>query len=74
MRAFRWSWAVPERSGDVAGGSRARIIDFALVLGGFDGGAPRVGNADAGIVRPPKARLLRERAKAQPKGKGNGLA
>ena len=26
--AFRWSWAVPERSGDVPGGSRARIIDF----------------------------------------------
>ena len=34
-RAFRWSWAVPERSGDVPGGSRARIIDFSLVLEGF---------------------------------------
>ena len=38
MRAFKWSWAVPERSGGVPGGSRARIIDFSLVLGGFWGG------------------------------------
>ena len=28
----KWSWAVPERSGDVAGGSRARIMDFSMVL------------------------------------------
>ena len=32
------SWAVIERSGDVAGSSRARIIDFSMVLGGFGGG------------------------------------
>ena len=38
MRAFKWSWAVPERSGDVPGGSRARNNDFSLVLGGFGGG------------------------------------
>ena len=27
--------AFPERSGDVPGGSRARIIDFSMVLGGL---------------------------------------
>ena len=38
MLAFKWSWAVPERSGVVPGDSRARIIDFPLVLEGFLGG------------------------------------
>ena len=38
LHAFKWSWAVPERSGDVPGGSRARNIDFSLVLEGLGGG------------------------------------
>ena len=42
-RAFRWSWAVPERSGDVPRGSRARIIDFSMVLGGLGEGGGAVG-------------------------------
>ena len=33
------AWAIPERSGDVLGGSRAPIIDFSMVLGGLGGEA-----------------------------------
>ena len=59
LGAFKWSWAVPERSGDVPGGSRARIIDFSMVLGGLGGGAPRARHPGAGIVRPPKSRFFK---------------
>ena len=38
MLAFKWSWAVPERSGVVPGGSRARNNEFSMVLGDFGGG------------------------------------
>ena len=38
MLGFKWSWAVPERSGVVPGGSRARNNEFSVVLGGFAGG------------------------------------
>ena len=37
LRAFKWSWALPERSGNVPRSPRARINDFSLVskvLGG----------------------------------------
>ena len=51
MRAFKWSWAVPERSGGVPGGSRARIIDFSLVLEGFGGGGATRGLARAVVGR-----------------------
>ena len=41
LGAFKWSWAVPERSGSVPGGSRARNIDFSMVLGGLVGAHAR---------------------------------
>ena len=47
-----WSWAVPERSGDVPGGSRARIIDFSLVLGGFGGGIQGRAISKGGLSDP----------------------
>ena len=40
LGAFKWSWAIPERSGDVPEGARAQKIEFSLVLGGFEGGGP----------------------------------
>ena len=68
MLAFKWSWAVPERSGVVPGGSRARIIDFSLVLEGL-GGAPkaraRAGHPEAEIFRPPKT--LKSKKNTKPK-------
>ena len=57
MLAFKWSWAVPERSGVVPGGSRARIIDFPLVLRGFLGGAPRSAHADCAVATKGMLRL-----------------
>ena len=79
------SWAVPERSADVPGDSRARIIDFSMVLGGFGGGeptgAPRAGHAGAVWLRPPKYQFSRQtkhqwvwaRVWAMAKANGPGL-
>ena len=53
LRAFKWSWAVPERSGDVPGGSRARIIDFSLVFGGLCGGEPTDVPSRGGLAPTP---------------------
>ena len=60
MRAFKWPWAVPERSGDVPGSSRARIIDFSLVLEGLGGGEASGGPVARGSVRPPKTSFSRQ--------------
>ena len=38
LNAFRWYGAFPERTGDVPGGSKTRIIDFSLVLRDLGGG------------------------------------
>ena len=35
------AWAFPHRSGDVPGASRARIIDFPMVLGSLGGAFDR---------------------------------
>ena len=52
MRAFKWSWAVPERSGDVPEGSRARKIEFSMVLDIFLGGAHARAMAAGGLSDP----------------------
>ena len=74
MRAFQRSWAVPQRSGDVAGGSRARINDFALVLGGFGGRAKgahaRVGHPSAGNLGTPKPKNLNKHQQREANGLG----
>ena len=64
----KWSWAVPERSGDVPGGSRARIIDFSLVFEGFGGGGR--GRAWARFGRgvwagPPKLKEKHQKTKLE---------
>ena len=51
--AFKWSWAVPERSGDVPGGSRARNIDFSMVLGGLEKVSPRADRPGRGDCPTP---------------------
>ena len=73
--AFKWFWAVPERSKDVPEGSRGRKIKFSRVLEIFWGGAPRARHPDAGIVRPPKSRFFKtdQTPLELGKGKGNGL-
>ena len=76
MLAFKWSWAVPERSGVVPGGSRARIIDFSLVFEGFSGfrfvGPRTAENGPGGSKDRPKTaqeapRSARERPKRAPR-------
>ena len=47
-------------SGDVPGGSRARIIDFSMVLGGFGRGHPRAPHPRGWIVRPPKTQFQKK--------------
>ena len=75
LGAFRWSWALPERSGDVPRSSRARIIDFSMVFGGLGGGGPRTCQSRGWIVRPPKSRFFKtdQTPLELGKGKGNGL-
>ena len=46
------SWAVPERSGVVPGSSRARIIDFSMVLEGFGGGCQGGAISGRGLSDP----------------------
>ena len=80
MRAFNWSWAVPERSGGVPGGSRARIIDFSLVLEGFWGGGAtdvrgrvvpgRSGSDPLNSKKTPNTPGARAMDKHQHKGQG----
>ena len=55
MLAFKWSWAVPKRSADVLGGSRARIIDFSMVLGGL-GWGESMGARGRAMLTTPAAR------------------
>ena len=58
MLAFKWSWAVPERSADVPRSCRAGIVDFLMVFGGLGGvGAkdvPRRAPCRPGWSGPPK--------------------
>ena len=50
---YGWTWAFPERSGDVPVVSKARIIDFSMVLGGLGGGEPMRARWPRGPGRSP---------------------
>ena len=75
MLDFKWSWAVPERSGDVPDTFKTGKIEFSMVLEFFGGGAPCPGHLRAGIVRPPKPTFFKtdQTPLELGKGKGNGL-
>ena len=72
MLAFKWSWAVPERSGVVPGSSRARNNEFSMVLGGFGGRVPwaRLRARYGGAVRSGP---LNPKIKPYTPGTGTGL-
>ena len=58
---FKWSWADPERSGDVSGVSRARIIDFQWFW-----------VASQGLRGDPRAPNRQQLAGPGPAGRGRG--
>ena len=63
---------VPKRSGDVPEGSRARKIEFSMVLEFFRGVSPRPGHPGAEIDRPPKSRFFKTDQTPLELGKGKG--
>ena len=72
LRRLGASWAVPERSGGVSRGSRARNNEFSMVLGGFGGVSPWTGVC-ARYGRAFRSGPLNPKIKPHTPGTGTGL-
>ena len=66
-------WAFADRSGDVPGASRARIINFSLVLGGLGWGESTDGWWRGGICPTPKASFFKKTPSTTGTGTGTGI-